>query len=116
MKLDFYSDPGHGWLCVPLELLNWMGLLDQITTYSYMRGGNAYLEEDRDASTFIGACKAMGIPLTFRERVCRERYSRIRNYPFYTPDLARRNINNGRTWRPAWKPPKVLTPPAEAVL
>ena len=25
MKLDFYEDPGHGWLAVPLELLDTLG-------------------------------------------------------------------------------------------
>ena len=94
MRLNFYSDPGHGWLAVPLPLLERLGLLDAITSYSYMRGALAHLEEDCDASTFQAAAKAAGIVLTFREHNCPDRYSRIRNYDPYSPERARRNLSN----------------------
>jgi hypothetical protein len=48
---DFYHDPGHGWIKVPMaETIE----LD-ISPYSYMSldGEWAYLEEDMDAGTFI---------------------------------------------------------------
>lgn len=96
MRLNFYSDPGHGWLAVPLPLLERLGLLDQITTYSYMRGMLAHLEEDCDASLFLKAARAAGLVVTFREHNCPDRYSRIRNYDPYSPDRARRNLSNSR--------------------
>jgi hypothetical protein len=89
MRLDIYSDPGHGWCAVPLVWLVRLSLLDKITTYSYIRGRFAYLEEDCDFSTFLAAAKDAGIALTFRERVCGDRYSRIRGYDYYTAARAR---------------------------
>lgn len=96
MKLSFYSDPGHGWLAVPLELLDRLGLLDRITTYSYMRGRLAHLEEDCDASTFLAAAREAGLAVQVREVNCRHRQSRIRGYDYYTPAAARRNLGNIR--------------------
>ena len=55
MRLSFYSDPGHGWLAVPLELLDRLQLLDRVSHYSYLRGRLAHLEEDCDASLFLAA-------------------------------------------------------------
>jgi hypothetical protein len=80
MILDFYSDPGHGWLKVPRKLLYQWGIAGSITLYSYQRGKYAYLEEDCDAGTFLAKAKELGVAVTFRERVARERCSRIRNY------------------------------------
>jgi hypothetical protein len=62
MKLDFYEDPGHGWLAVPLELLDSLQLLDKVSSYSYIRGRFAHLEEDCDYSLFanIGAMAGPG--------------------------------------------------------
>jgi hypothetical protein len=51
----FYADPGHGWLAVKIEELMQLGIVTQISSYSYMRGGTAYLEEDCDASLFFCA-------------------------------------------------------------
>lgn len=107
MKFDFYSDPGHGWLAVELELLDHLQLLDKITSYSYVRGGMAYLEEDRDAGVLLAALRHRGVAVAFRERVA-SKYSRIRNYDPFSVDRARRNLENGRAWRPAWKIPRDL--------
>jgi len=96
MRLNFYSDPGHGWLAVPLPLLERLGLLDKITAYSYMRGMLAHLEEDCDASIFLKVAREAGIVVTFREHNCREKHSRIRNYDPYIPERARRNLANYR--------------------
>ena len=58
----FFSDPGHGWLQVPVDFLKFVGLkIDDFTDYSYRSGGNVYLEEDCDASLFLKACKASNI-------------------------------------------------------
>lgn len=93
MTLNFYSDPGHGWLAVPLALLDRLNLFDKISSYSYMRGALAHLEEDLDASTFLAAAKAAGIAVQVREINCAHRYSRIRNYDPFSPVRARRNLD-----------------------
>ena len=89
MRLNSYSDPGHGWVAVPLPLLDRLGLLDQITTYSYMRGMLAHLEEDCDLSTFMRAADAAGLQITFKHHNCGDRRSRIRGYDHYSPARAR---------------------------
>jgi hypothetical protein len=95
MKLDFYEDPGHGWLAVPLELLDSLGLVDKVSTYSYIRGALAHLEEDCDYSLFAAAMREHGIPFTVREHRCNGR-SRIRSYSCYHPSTAKRNLANMR--------------------
>jgi hypothetical protein len=53
----FYADPGHGWLAVKISELMNLGIITQISTYSYMKGSTAYLEEDCDAALFFNAYK-----------------------------------------------------------
>ena len=89
MRLNFYEDPGHGWLAVPLPLLERLGLIDSISPYSYMRGMLAHLEEDCDASLFLKAARDAGIVVTFREHNCPHKYSRIRNYDHFSAARAR---------------------------
>jgi len=91
---DFISDPGHAWLKVPVSLLIDLGIDQEITCYSYYRAGFAYLEEDLDAGTFIQAMKNAGREFKFRERVARERRSRVREYTCYTKYIAN-NIKTG---------------------
>jgi hypothetical protein len=95
MKLDFYSDPGHGWLAVPLELLDSLQLLDKVSSYSYMRGTLAHLEEDCDYSLFAAAMRERNAPFTIREHRTDNR-SRIRNYCHYSPGVARVWLQNAR--------------------
>ncbi len=81
-KYDFYSDAGHGWLKVKKKELVTLKIADKITSFSYMRGEWAYLEEDDDASTFIMQKKAKGEAIvSFREHV--SNHSRIRSYDCY---------------------------------
>lgn len=83
MKFDVFTDPGHGWIKAPIALLKKLGIADQITQYSYVRGNFAYLEEDQDASTLIKALKNAGIPYEFRHHYTNNS-SRVRTYPAYT--------------------------------
>lgn len=55
MVFNFHSDSGHGWLAVKLCLIRELGLIPDISQYSYMQGQSAYLEEDGDAPKFIKA-------------------------------------------------------------
>lgn len=91
MKLDFYSDPGHGWLAVPLELLDTLGLVDRVSRYSYLRGRYAHLEEDCDYSLFAQAMRERNVPFTIREHHTNNR-SRIRGYASYHPEHAKINL------------------------
>ena len=95
MRLNFYEDPGHGWLAVPLPLLEQLQLLDSISHYSYMRGLLAHLEEDCDYSLFWVAAKRAGLQFSIREHHT-DQHSRIRNYDPYSPERARRNLANSR--------------------
>ena len=54
-KYTFITDPGHGWLSVPLSDLQKFNIVQDISVYSYMTKTRAYLEEDCDAIKFIEA-------------------------------------------------------------
>lgn len=57
LTLDFHYDAGHGWIEVPKAWIRDLGLRTKISSCSYEKGQNVYLEEDCDASTFIKAYK-----------------------------------------------------------
>lgn len=84
MKLHFYADPGHGWLRVPMKKLTELGIQNDITHYSYMKGADAYLEEDTDAWHFIKALKKTGETYEFIQHHT-DQQSQIRDYDTYTP-------------------------------
>lgn len=86
MKKVFHSDPGHGWLAVKLSDLKMLGIENDITSFSYVKGKTAYLEEDCDATRFIKAAEAKGITVEVREGPQRDR-SPIRSFRSYSPDL-----------------------------
>lgn len=52
---EYHTDPGHGWLKVPMKEIEELGL--KITEFSYQDGDFGYLEEDLDAGTFMRAYK-----------------------------------------------------------
>ena len=80
---NFYSDSGHGWAKVPRWVLDELRIAEEITPYSYQRGGDAYLEEDCDLGTFCRAYeKANGNTPRFRTHISER--SRIRGYESYT--------------------------------
>ena len=86
---DFYEDPSHGWLKVSLKELVSLGIQSDISRYSYIKGENAYLEEDCDMPKFVKAKYNSGVThIKYREHVARERYSKIRSYYQYTPFTA----------------------------
>ena len=66
-----------------------------ITRYSYQRGEKVYLEEDCDASRFMNAFRArFGHDPKLRDRIARERQSKVREYFCYTPAIAQNLQNN----------------------
>jgi hypothetical protein len=86
MTKVFHSDNGHGWMAVKLNELKMFGIEDKISSYSYVKGKTAYLEEDCDAMTFIQAAKAKGITVELKEGPQRDR-SPIRYFKSYSPEL-----------------------------
>lgn len=48
-----HTDSSHGWLEVPVDLIELLGIRYKISKYSYKRDGMVYLEEDCDLSLFI---------------------------------------------------------------
>jgi hypothetical protein len=90
-KLTFHCDRGHGWLEVPREDIDALGLADQISAYSYAmasthkRAGMVYLEEDCDASLYLDAAKAAGYTLNIVEKYT-DGDSPIRNMKRYTTE------------------------------
>lgn len=81
MKLRYITDPGHGWLEVPVNLLAELGIEDKITSYSYRRGTMVYLEEDLDMHTFMQACY-VNKQLVELDEVYQE-HTKIRGYDQY---------------------------------
>lgn len=80
----FFSDPGHGWLKVPMNDVRALGIAGEISHYSYRDGDNAYLEEDCDLSRFMHAAKAAGWNVDIEERKPANNSSRIRSYNRFT--------------------------------
>jgi hypothetical protein len=78
-----YDDPGHGWLAVPMQWLEELGIVGKISSFSFRRNNTAYLEEDGDMSEFYGAAKRAGFTVFID---CRhtDKSSRVRSYPTYT--------------------------------
>lgn len=82
MIITIYSDPQHGWGKVNKALLEKLGIADKISSYSYMREGKVYLEEDVDLNILISALVDAKMPFRFDHRHGNKR-SRIRNYDRY---------------------------------
>lgn len=86
---NFYSDPSHGWLRVPMAHIEELNIKDRISSFSYKRGKWAYLEEDCDYRVFEEA---------FRERFNEypqinhnfepaKNWSAIRTYDFFRTNI-----------------------------
>lgn len=76
---DFFSDSGHAWIKVPVNLLTELNIADKVSSYSYYRAGFGYLEEDCDLTLFFNAYLAR----FGQDPKLRPRYSdrsKIRNY------------------------------------
>lgn len=88
MTFDFYSDPSHGWLKVPIAVVReHLGVRwrSEFTPFSYERGEYVYLEEDCDLGKFVRHMKFIGQPVKIRQRPQSEKRSRIRSYSVLAP-------------------------------
>lgn len=87
-EIKFWEDPGHGWLQVPLPLLEQLkedhGL--KISSYSYRDSNYGYLEEDCDLTAFINCLPEFEWKTLFRSGQIENKYSeyifirRLSNY------------------------------------
>jgi hypothetical protein len=82
MKYTILTDPGHGWLKVPIAKLIELNIWKEISDFSYVCGKYAYLEEDSDLSIFHRACEKAGEKVIFDEKHT-DRASKIRKYAPY---------------------------------
>ncbi len=87
LTLHFYEDPGHGWLKVPVKLLEELQLVDKISHYSYLLGQHAYLEEDCDVGVLAKALEDARRPFTV-VRHFSNNPSTIRGYPSFSRQMA----------------------------
>lgn len=95
---SFISDPGHGWLQVPMSELEELGIASEVSRSSRRSGTVAYLEEDRDAELFVSAkiraCPSWDVNhnVTYSHA---ELPSRIRDLPPYSPPAGSVPSENG---------------------
>jgi hypothetical protein len=82
MKLTYFTDPGHGWVKVPRNLLEKFGIADKISRYSYSRGDSVYLEEDCDLGHLYTVMALSGTKIELVTRHT-NRQSKIRSYNSY---------------------------------
>lgn len=82
VSITVFADPGHAWGRVRKSVLVALEIDQRISTYSYMRGEYAYLEEDRDLHILIDALKRNGIPFDITERHSNSD-SKVRRYDKY---------------------------------
>jgi hypothetical protein len=81
-KFQFFTDPGHGWLRVPLEVIDALGV--RPSSFSYRNGSYAYLEEDCDEVLFAAAwVSAHGCLPNVVEREPNRGDSHIRKYKHF---------------------------------
>lgn len=80
----YHTDPGHGWLEVGIDELLVLGIADKISSYSYMNGGKAYLEEDCDMALFMDTMEAKGVNVKLAHINEPRNDSVIRSYRRYT--------------------------------
>lgn len=81
----FYSDAGHGWLCVSKKKLVKLGIDDKISGFSYVRNDNVFLEEDADAPLFLNEMKKRGFKYDIERLPTSKKSSKIRGYKSYNP-------------------------------
>ena len=82
ISIKVFADPGHAWARFPKARLLTLGIADKISTYSYQKGENAFLEEDCDLTVLVNALRQRGYEVKFNESHT-NRQSKIRSYNTY---------------------------------
>lgn len=112
---DLVLDSSHGWLKVPVSELERLNIVEDITTYSYVRNDVAYLEQDVDMGTFLNAREAEGNPVTKIKEHARNGQSRIRKYAMFGGDriITKTNLVTGTEFQQRADTPRVCDPSTE---
>ena len=82
ISIKVFADPGHAWARIAKSKLVSLGIADKISTYSYQKGENAFLEEDCDLTVLVNALRERGYEVKFNESHT-NRQSKIRSYFTY---------------------------------
>lgn len=82
--LNFYTDPGHGWLAVDRADLDRLDITHRISRYSFQQNDKVYLEEDLDMIIFMEAANDKGWNVTMKYQHT-DKDSRIRTLPHFQP-------------------------------
>jgi hypothetical protein len=85
ITLKVYEDPSHGWIAAKRSLLEQLGILHKISSYSYQSptGQTVYCEEDCDGSLLVQTLKARGFQVNY-DVYHTNRQSRIRSNPRFS--------------------------------
>ena len=112
---DLVSDASHGWLKVPVSELERLNIVEDITTFSYVRNDMAYLEQDADMATFLKAREAEGKPVTKIKEHNRNGQSRIRKYAMFGGDrvITKTNLLTGVEFEQRADTPRACDPSTE---
>ena len=112
---DLVTDASHGWLKVPVAELERLNIVEDITTFSYVRNDMAYLEQDADMATFLKAREAEGKPVTKVKEHNRNGQSRIRKYAMFGGDrmIAKTNLLSGVEFEQRADTPRSCDPSTE---
>jgi hypothetical protein len=112
---DLVSDASHGWLKVPVSELERLNIVEDITTFSYVRNDMAYLEQDADMATFLAARNAEGKPVTKIKEHNRNGQSRIRKYAMFGGDriITKTNLLTGVEFEQSADTPRACDPSTE---
>ena len=112
---DLVLDSSHGWLKVPVSELERRNIVEDITTYSYVRNDVAYLEQDVDMATFLNAREAEGNPVTKIKEHARNGQSRIRKYAMFGGDriITKTNLVTGTEFQQRADTPRACDPSTE---
>jgi hypothetical protein len=85
MKVTFFNDAGHGWYSVKKAWLEFHGLMNKVSSFSYQKGDTIYLEEDCDASLLFNKAKEIGLELSVKSSY--KHRSPVRSYSTVTKKL-----------------------------
>lgn len=78
-----YEDPGHGWYKLPRKILKALNLENEISTYSYQRNKDVYLEEDCDGTKALNELFTKGVEVRIVTQSTNKQ-SKIRSYERYS--------------------------------
>lgn len=82
LTITVYQDPAHAWGKVERSVIDFLGIANKISHYSYQRKNHVYLEEDCDLGLVARECAARNVHVKFVEKFS-NKSSKIRSYNRY---------------------------------